>query len=169
MSEKIKRKGGFTLVEILIVVAIIAILAAIIIPSSGAVIDSARKTSVRAGAKSMITSINLAYLDKGTYTLTVDDLSAYIPSLTKVNIGNTASSGMFGEEDAGMDSAAAACGLEDGKCGISAITENDGTISFYYFQCFGNTVYYVQCSGSGIYDSTLTKVTKTSSSSSEQG
>ena len=45
LGKKLKKKGGFTLIEMLIVVAIIAILVAVSIPMVGASLDKARKAT----------------------------------------------------------------------------------------------------------------------------
>ena len=45
LKAKLKKQGGFTLIEMLIVVAIIAILVAIAIPTVGSVLDNAKKAA----------------------------------------------------------------------------------------------------------------------------
>lgn len=51
-----KKKKGFTLVELVIVIAVIAILSAILIPTFGSIMSDAKETSAKADLKSVITT-----------------------------------------------------------------------------------------------------------------
>ena len=51
-----KNKKGFTLVELVIVIAVIAILSAILIPTFGSIMSDAKETSAKADLKSVITT-----------------------------------------------------------------------------------------------------------------
>lgn len=69
MREMIKRvredKGGFTLAELLVVVAIIGVLVAIAIPVFGAVTDNAKTSAAEAEIRVARAEASVQYLDKG--------------------------------------------------------------------------------------------------------
>ncbi|MEG2003286.1 MAG: prepilin-type N-terminal cleavage/methylation domain-containing protein [Clostridia bacterium] len=86
---KARNKKGFTLMEMLIVVAIIAILVAIAIPVFSSSLDKAKKATDQANIRSAIALASVQYLDDqtktGDYYLTNDgkltkiiDSKAYI-------------------------------------------------------------------------------------------
>lgn len=72
MVQKMKKSKGFTLIEMLVVIAIIAILVAIIVPVVGNSTTKARAAADAANLRSMATTIAVDYLDNGdidsTYT-----------------------------------------------------------------------------------------------------
>ena len=63
-----KKKKGFTLVELVIVIAVIAILSAILIPTFGSIMSDAKETSAKADLKSAITT----YLAENSASDTAD-------------------------------------------------------------------------------------------------
>jgi prepilin-type N-terminal cleavage/methylation domain-containing protein len=75
--KMLRRKGGFTLVEIMIVVAIIGLLAAIAIPNFMRARETAQKNACIANLKQIDGAITLWALDEGmgsTDTVTMADL-----------------------------------------------------------------------------------------------
>jgi len=62
-----KRNKGFTLIEMLIVVTIIGILAALIMPRFMSTADSARKNSHKADRQHINAQIELFYFNTGSY------------------------------------------------------------------------------------------------------
>lgn len=62
MESKLKNKGGFTLVEMLIVVAIIAILISISIPLIGNALEKAREATDEANMRAAAGAITIGYL-----------------------------------------------------------------------------------------------------------
>lgn len=64
MRKKMKKQGGFTLVEMLIVVAIIAILIAVSIPLVSSALEEARKATDAANERSFKAALVTGYLLK---------------------------------------------------------------------------------------------------------
>ncbi|HBA59552.1 MAG TPA: hypothetical protein DCZ92_01760 [Elusimicrobia bacterium] len=72
-----REKKAFTLIELMIVVAIIGVLAAIAIPKFASLIDKSREGYTKGGLATMRTAINVYYSDnEGLYP--ADDLSSLI-------------------------------------------------------------------------------------------
>lgn len=65
--KKLRRKDGFTLIEMLIVVAIVAILIAVSIPLVGSSLERARKATDAANERAAKAEILLCYLGDGEY------------------------------------------------------------------------------------------------------
>jgi len=69
-----KRKGGFTLVEIMVVVVVLAILAAAIIPNLTGRADEAKVSRAKADIASLETLLETFRLDMGRYPTTEEGL-----------------------------------------------------------------------------------------------
>ncbi|PMQ01829.1 MAG: prepilin-type cleavage/methylation domain-containing protein [Dictyoglomus sp. NZ13-RE01] len=70
-----RREKGFTLIELMVVIVIIAILAAVALPNFMGATEKARESAVRSAVKTIQTAIEMyATEHSGTYT---DDLNAY--------------------------------------------------------------------------------------------
>ena len=74
----LRRSRGFTLIEILVVVAIIGILAALIVPRIMDRPDQARATAARADIGAIMGSLKLYRLDNGAYPTSDQGLSALV-------------------------------------------------------------------------------------------
>lgn len=75
LSKKLKKTGGFTLIEMLIVVAIIAILIAVSIPLVSGALDKARKATDAANERAAKAAAVIEYMT-GDITFTGDPASA---------------------------------------------------------------------------------------------
>ena len=79
-------KKGFTIVELVIVIAVIAILAAVMIPTFGGIIDNANKSAVLQGATSAYKSLNAVDLLNGKIEGSTDEaVDAEIDKLVAAN------------------------------------------------------------------------------------
>lgn len=66
--------GGFTIVEIMIVVTVIAMLAALAIPALNRINTRAQDAAVTLNARQISAALNLYYLENGTNTALLSDL-----------------------------------------------------------------------------------------------
>jgi general secretion pathway protein G len=73
-----KRQTAFTLIEVLVVVAILAILAAIVVPRIMDRPDEARRTTAKIDAMSIVQALKLYRLDNGFYPTTDQGLGALV-------------------------------------------------------------------------------------------
>ena len=83
MTPKVPRgQGGFTLIEILVVVVILGILASIIVPKIMKRPEEARRTKAKMDIKAIETALNLYRLDSGGYPSTEQGLDALVTKPT---------------------------------------------------------------------------------------
>ncbi|PJI07332.1 MULTISPECIES: prepilin-type N-terminal cleavage/methylation domain-containing protein [Clostridium] len=82
MKNSTKRKG-FTLIELIIVIAIIAILAAILVPSVSAYKKKAEKSSIQASARTLSHAIDAYNADDH-----VSEIDSYNSSAQKLIVGD---------------------------------------------------------------------------------
>lgn len=79
-----RRHGGFTLIEVMVVVVILGILAAIIVPKVMSKPDQARVTKAKQDIRAVESALNLYKLDNYVYPTTEQGLKALVekPSTT---------------------------------------------------------------------------------------
>ncbi len=78
MQARRNGASGFTLVEVLVVVVILGILAAVVVPRVMDQPDRAKVTKARADVQAMITALNLYRLDNHHYPSTNQGLQALV-------------------------------------------------------------------------------------------
>jgi general secretion pathway protein G len=76
-----KRQSAFTLIEILVVVAILGILAAIIVPRVMDRPDEAKRVAAKADVAAIVQALKLYRLDNGFYPATDQGLAALVQKL----------------------------------------------------------------------------------------
>ncbi len=76
MNRRRRTQSGVTLIEMLVVVTIIALFAALVAPRMLGRADAARRTAARAQINSFMTALGAYKLDTGTYPLTDTGLNA---------------------------------------------------------------------------------------------
>ncbi len=120
LKAKLRRDGGFTLVEMLIVVAIIAILVAVSIPMVSSSLEKAREAVDRANARD---AISLASIE----VLTADPAKP-VPSGTKWAYVVTGNTGSLGAEGSGYEGVSA--GVKDEELIVTYTVGTKGEQSF---------------------------------------
>ena len=96
LRKKIKNQKGFTLVELMVVIAIIGVLAAIAVPKLSNSTDSAKKAKILADLRTIDSANAVNYADHGSYAATVADLktNGYLANApTPQNYGSNTVSG----------------------------------------------------------------------------
>lgn len=78
MDRKSRRNGGFTLIEVMVVVVILGILAAIVVPRVMDRPDTARITKAKQDIRTLESALNLYKLDNFNYPTTDQGLEALI-------------------------------------------------------------------------------------------
>ena len=128
MNKNKKNRKGFTIVELVIVIAVIGILATVLVPTFGDVISKANMAAVKQEAKSAFTNYVAAKAETGAY---VDD--CYV-KVTKNNVTyyvEIADGGVKGEPSTTAPTAGAAClNLLDGE-----MAHTHGTVANNKYPC----------------------------------
>lgn len=98
LKAKLRKNGGFTLIEMLIVVAIIAILIAVSIPMVGGALEKARKATDAANVRAAIAEASIQYLTGEGKAIAATQYHAATGKLD-----NTAAATKYGKADGNTD------------------------------------------------------------------
>ncbi|WP_262173466.1 prepilin-type N-terminal cleavage/methylation domain-containing protein [Saccharococcus sp. Marseille-Q5394] len=91
LQKRLKNEKGLTLVELLAVIVILGIIAAIAVPAIGGVIENSKYNAVKADALNALNAANLYFIDGKADSVTIDTLvsEGYLENRGKLPTGNT--------------------------------------------------------------------------------
>jgi general secretion pathway protein G len=78
MKSTIKQQQGFTLIEIMVVIAILGLLAVIVVQNLRGATDRAKRTKAMADLAELKTALDRYYIDQGSYPTTDQGLQALV-------------------------------------------------------------------------------------------
>jgi len=97
----LRNQKGFTIMELMIVIVIIGVLAAIGVPAYKSMTDRARKTACEANQRTIFTAVAMYYAEHGTYEV-VDDTTvannayaSYLDNITAITCPGKTSTGGY--------------------------------------------------------------------------
>ena len=91
-----KKKKGFTLIELMAVIAIVAILAAVLVPTVNGYITRAKKTGVITQARSVVNAVEV-YNQTGTQITNSESVGSLIAKLDVLDAKDVNKLGVIGE------------------------------------------------------------------------
>ena len=77
-TDRLMDRAGFTLIEIMVVIVLLGLLAALVVPKLGGRTEEAKKTQTRVQIKSLQQAMELFKLDNGFYPSTDQGLEALV-------------------------------------------------------------------------------------------
>ena len=136
-----KKKKGFTLIEVIVVIAILAILGAILVPNVLGYRARAEKSNIQTSAKTIVSSIETYNADKDDASTEIGDGSAtyagtiaYATGITDLNSANMIDSSKIPDclKGTGVGAVTTVANLSkvaDGDFSVESVNGNSSTIS----------------------------------------
>ena len=130
MDNTKKNKKGFTLVELIVVLVIIAILAAVLIPTVSGYIGRAKKTAAQSVLKNVVTAANSAgqSLIESNSSIAANNSAEFVTNIKEVG-GNDILTGVTTIK------------LDPSTGAVVEAAYNDGTYYSYYYLSSGKSQY----------------------------
>jgi len=132
MRERLDKEEGFTLIELMVVVLIIAVLVAIAIPSFLGFRNRAQDRSAQADLRNTLLGEKAYWTDGGAFTTVEADLKAFEPTLI---INTTAAT------DTGVYVSMSVAANDDAVCLVQASASNNQFAVFEDSSATGGTFY----------------------------
>lgn len=149
MVERIKSKKGFTIIEIMVVIALIGILAAVLVPKFSGVKDRAKDTGMITNAK-MVEAYVASVIDSYEPSTYADLVTTITTQFSNDNALMNPYSGSTANENINVSaidvgaysSGVTASGSEDDDAGITYVVIDDDTLEVYIngFDSKGNEI-----------------------------
>lgn len=86
IKKRLREQSGFTLVELLAVIVILGIIAAIAVPSIGNIITNSKYGAVKSDAIQVINAAKMYEADNGTLPKTATDLEEYLEGSSTIKL-----------------------------------------------------------------------------------
>ena len=102
-GSRARHARGFTLIEIMVVVIIIGLLAAVIVPQVVSKVDEAKVTKAKADIQTLQTALTMYRLDNSKYPTTDQGLSALVTQPTDPSIRHWRPGGYLGSSKVSKD------------------------------------------------------------------
>lgn len=109
MTHKYSRQAGFTIVELIVIIAVIGILAAIGIASYAGVQNRAKKSTFDSNAQQIKLKLGEYMTDKNGYPRTGADVIQYLSDTGATALATEASSGVYQYAPTGCPAAPGLC------------------------------------------------------------
>jgi len=121
-----KREQGFTLIELIVVMAIIAVLTAVAVPRFAAIVKSAREAALKQDLQVMRQAISAYTMDKGKAPQSLDELvqSGYLHSIPVDPITHSANTWVTDTSDSLSDIEESNGGIDNVHSGSNAVGSN---------------------------------------------
>lgn len=131
MRERLSKEDGFTLIELMVVVLIIAVLVAIAIPSFLGFRDRAMDRAAQSELRNVLLAEKAYWTDNGSYSATDTDLQSYEPSIVVIADATASGADSGIEVNLSADSQEVCLYRQSGSGKLFGIWESDTEGTWY--------------------------------------